>query len=161
VVADHLDVIDGDRFLATGTITLGGTTTVADGNAAVTASGSTVLALVDQGVAIVSTGNPTPNPPPVSTGTPPIAIGGALSDLVIAGAGQSAYATNTTTNAVAVVSLATKTVVANIPVGSMPAGLDLTPDGTKLYVANSGADNISVVDVATRSELRRITVPPA
>jgi len=50
-------------------------------------------------------------------------------------------------------------VVAEIPVGSQPSGLDLTPDGKKLYVANTGGDNVSVVDTVTRTELRRVAIP--
>jgi YVTN family beta-propeller protein len=158
-----VEVLDSDHFLVTGTLTLPDAVTTVNSNgvqhAVVTPNGSTLVAITDNGVSIISTANPTPVPPPTPTGTATVPIGGTLSDVVVDSAGQFAYATNQTTNRVQVVSLASNTVVATIPVGSKPLGLDLTPDGTKLYVANSGGIDISVVDVATRVELRRIPIP--
>ena len=78
---------------------------------------------------------------------------------MVDGAGH-AYASNPTLNQVEVVSSATGTLEAPIPVGSLPMGLsDLSPDGRTLYVADSGAREVSVVDTAQRRELRRIPMP--
>lgn len=88
-------------------------------------------------------------------------IPGTLTHVVTDAAGQFAYATNQGTNTVAVVEIATRKLVASIPVGSRPTGLDITADGTKLYVANETGNNISVIDVAIRHELRRIALLPS
>lgn len=83
---------------------------------------------------------------------------GFLYRVVIDGTGH-AFATNIARNQVEVLSLATRTLEAPIPVGAQPQGLDLSADGHTLYVANAGEHSISVVDVATRHEVRRIAVP--
>jgi YVTN family beta-propeller protein len=82
-----------------------------------------------------------------------------LDHVVIDPSGTCAYATNPTLNEVEVLNLKKGTLGKPILVGSIPMGIDITPDGSTLYVANSGAHNVSVVDVATRTELRRITIP--
>ncbi|OLE87147.1 MAG: hypothetical protein AUG07_01480 [Acidobacteria bacterium 13_1_20CM_2_60_10] len=42
-------------------------------------------------------------------------------------------------------------VVARIPVGPAPYGLDFSPDGRRAYTTASGADSLVVIDVITRS----------
>jgi YVTN family beta-propeller protein len=95
------------------------------------------------------------------TFAPPLftALAGTLGGIVIDKACQHVYLTNTTQNRVEDFSLQSLTLNAPIQVGSLPVGLDLTPDGSLLYVANSGGNNISVVDLAQRVELRKITIP--
>jgi YVTN family beta-propeller protein len=85
--------------------------------------------------------------------------GAPLTNIVIDPTGTFAYATNQTLNEIEVLNIRRGTLAKPIFVGSMPQGIDITPDGSTLYVANSGAHNVSVVDVATRHELRRITIP--
>ena len=50
------------------------------------------------------------------------------------------------------------TVVAEIPVGTEPRGLAMTPNGTKLFVANHTAGTVSIIDPGTRSVLGSIPV---
>ena len=49
------------------------------------------------------------------------------------------------------------TVIATIPVGATPFGIDVTPDGSRVYVSNSTAGSVSVVDTASRSVTSTIT----
>src|SRR5262244_2845507 len=55
-----------------------------------------------------------------------------------------AYVTNSASNTVSVIDTATNTVVATVPVGSVPLGVAITPDGTRAYVANPGSGTVSV-----------------
>ena len=50
-----------------------------------------------------------------------------------------------------VISTATNTVIATIPVGSSPVGVAVTPDGSKVYVANDGDNTVSVISTATNT----------
>ena len=83
---------------------------------------------------------------------------GTVSGVIIDSACQHVYFTNTTFNRVGDFSLQTMTLSAPIQVGSLPIGLDLTPDGTRLYVANSGGSNLSVVNLVTRVA-QKIAIP--
>jgi YVTN family beta-propeller protein len=87
-----------------------------------------------------------------------VPVSGTITDVVVDAAGAFAYATTQGPDRLAVVDLASRTLVASITVGSSPSGLDLTPDGTKLYVTNKGG-GISVVSVGTRQVQRTIAVP--
>src|SRR5215471_7070473 len=57
-----------------------------------------------------------------------------------------AYVTNSLSNTVSVIDMATNTVVATVPVGIEPIGVAITPDGTHAYVANLFSDTVSVID---------------
>ncbi|SRR6266481_390875 len=101
-------------------------------------------------------------PPPCDvTLTSPLAVSlsGQLADIVIDDSCQHIYTTNKSGNQVAVFSLQTGKLETPIAVGSLPAGLDLSPDGATIYVANSGGNNISVVDTAQEAEAQKIPVP--
>src|SRR5262245_47024160 len=65
--------------------------------------------------------------------------------------GQSApasqlFVTTSASNAVAVIDSSTNQVIAQIPVGSNPIRIAMTPDGRKGYVSNGGASTVSVID---------------
>lgn len=90
-----------------------------------------------------------------------VPITGTLGEILIDDSCQHVYATNTTFNRVEDFSLTSRALLAPIQVGSMPAGLDLTPNGDELYVANSGGGNISLVDLGQRRETQRFLVLPA
>ena len=51
---------------------------------------------------------------------------------------QNAYISNALDNTVSVVSTATNTVTATIPVGVSPTGVAVSPDGSKVYVTKPG-----------------------
>ena len=127
---------------------------------AVSADGATLAVLVSSGIVVVPVSAAIPVPTCVPSSPAPMVVGvcGRLENVVVDGSGH-AYASNPTLNQIEVVSLATGTLEAPIPVGSLPTGLDLSPDGRTLYVADSGAHEVSVVDTAQRRELRRIPVP--
>jgi YVTN family beta-propeller protein len=64
-------------------------------------------------------------------------------------AGTRVYVTTGTD--VAVVDTSTNTVIATVPVGGFPEGLDVTPDGLNVFVANSGAASVQVISTATNT----------
>src|ERR1700722_1947081 len=67
--------------------------------------------------------------------------------------GSFAYVTNGGDDTVIVISLATNTIVATIPVGMQPEGIAITPNGKFAYVANQlgATENISVIDLSTNT----------
>ena len=50
--------------------------------------------------------------------------------------GTRVYVTNGNDSTVSVIDTASKTVVATVGVGFLPAGVAITPDGTRAYVTN-------------------------
>jgi len=95
---------------------------------------------------------------PAVTASLNVPLGGQLNDILIDDACQHVYVTNASTNHVDVYSLQTGKLDTPIQVGSLPAGLDLSPDGATLYVANSGGNNFSVVDTSQGTETRKVAV---
>ena len=69
-----------------------------------------------------------------------------------------AYVTNEHSNNVSVIDTATNTLVATIPVGTIPFAVAVTPDGTHVYVANEGSNNVSVIGTATNTVVKTIPV---
>jgi YVTN family beta-propeller protein len=59
---------------------------------------------------------------------------------------------------VSVISTATNTVTATIPVGLNPYGVAVTPDGSKVYVANAGEHTVSVISTATNTVIATVPV---
>ncbi len=57
------------------------------------------------------------------------------------------YLSNSTLNQVETYDVGTGTWLDPIFVGSLPEGLDITPDGSSLYVLNTGAPEVSVIDL--------------
>lgn len=76
----------------------------------------------------------------------------------VQGLAQNAYITNFGSNNVSVIDTATNTVIATIPVGSVPLGVVVTPDGSKVYVANSDDNSVSVIATATNTVTATIPV---
>jgi YVTN family beta-propeller protein len=48
--------------------------------------------------------------------------------------GARAYVTNSGSASASVINTATNTVIATIPVGDQPRGIDVAPEGSKVYV---------------------------
>jgi YVTN family beta-propeller protein len=69
-----------------------------------------------------------------------------------------AYISNTYSNSVSVISVATNQIVATIPVGSEPVGVAVSADGSRVYVANSSSNNISVINALTNLVIATINV---
>ena len=61
-------------------------------------------------------------------------------------------------NTVAVINVATNTVVDSIAVGNNPFGVTVTKDGSKVYVANYLDGTVSVISTATNTVTATITV---
>ncbi|MBM3191814.1 MAG: hypothetical protein FJZ63_04100 [Chlamydiae bacterium] len=58
---------------------------------------------------------------------------------------------------VSILDLSTNSVITNLPVGSNPQALAVTPDGAFLYVTNQNDDTVTVIDVASNSVKTTIT----
>ena len=77
-------------------------------------------------------------------------------DIVLSFDGTRAYVTLNGQDAVAVIDVASRTVVGSIPVGDRPNRLGITPDGNSLWVGLlgegfGGSDQVVVVDLATQT----------
>jgi YVTN family beta-propeller protein len=86
-----------------------------------------------------------------------LAPNGTFADAVVNPASTKAYLTAPGLNEVFVLNLSTLTYGRPIRVGSIPQGIDITPDGKTLYVCDSGGQTISRVDIATRKVTTIIT----
>ena len=53
---------------------------------------------------------------------------------------------------------ASDSVIATIPVGSLPHEIVFTPDGSRAIVANSGSRSLSIINVATNTVLRTVSL---
>ena len=69
-----------------------------------------------------------------------------------------AYVTNFTSATVSVIDIGTNTVVATVPVGSLPRRLAITPDGTRAYVGNQSSNTVSVIDIGTNTVVATVPV---
>ena len=76
----------------------------------------------------------------------------------IAGSAQTAYITNSISNSVTVVDVATNIVTAAIPVGNSPQGVTVSMDGNHVYVTNFNDNTVSVINTATNSVSATIPV---
>jgi len=75
--------------------------------------------------------------------------------------GREVYLTDHWGGRIQVLSTATNTVIATIPVGGRPGGLAFTPDSRRAYVSNTGtgSTNVTAIDTATRQVIRVIPTP--
>jgi len=79
-------------------------------------------------------------------------------EAVITRDGATLYTSNFRRDLVEVIDLATRTVVAEIAVGSNPKTMALAADERTLYVSNWSSNDVSVVDLVDRVEVRRLSV---
>ena len=105
----------------------------------------------------------------ISTGIvyPPIMIGSSVTAVAISPDSTFAYAVSyvggftpniSIPGIVSVIDIKTRTVSANITVGSLPTGVAISPNGTLAYVTNSGNQTVSVINITTRTVIATITV---
>ncbi|MEX1255828.1 MAG: beta-propeller fold lactonase family protein [Dehalococcoidia bacterium] len=73
-----------------------------------------------------------------------------------AGGGPLAYISNTSSDDVWVVDLDSASVVAVVPVGDDPRGIDITPDNSRVYVANRFDNTISAIDTSSNTVAQTI-----
>lgn len=83
---------------------------------------------------------------------------GSLAQMITVGSGL-AFATNTDRSQVEVFDLVKRKRLTPILVGSLPLGIDATPDGKRLIVCNSGGANVSIVSLTKRKEIKKIFTP--
>ncbi len=79
-------------------------------------------------------------------------------NLTISRDGKLAYVTCEGSDALVMVNLESRNVVAEIDVGHQPHGVCLNPEGTIAYVSNRGSDTVSVVDLTARKVAATIAV---
>jgi YVTN family beta-propeller protein len=116
------------------------------------------LAVVGAFVAYVGwprSGGATAAPPPSPT---EIAVGDTPRRIAVDAAGTFAVVAESGSDAVGIVDLVDRAVVATIPVGDEPTAVALSADGTAAYVPNYCSDTLSVIDVAGRSVVATIPV---
>ncbi len=80
---------------------------------------------------------------------------------VVADTQGRAYASLSGAGEVAIVDLATASVIARIETGAYPHGLRFSPNGAELYIANVEDGSVSVIDTASLAEVARIPVGAA
>ena len=86
----------------------------------------------------------------------PLAQGASPHMSMVAHNGTRVVATETGLNEVAIADLATRTVVARIPVGRGPEHFDLSPDGRFAYIGNFEGDSLSIIDLEQAKEVARL-----
>lgn len=70
---------------------------------------------------------------------------------IVAGVNGRIYVADMASNSVSVVDTETGGDIADIPVGTAPAGLALSPDGRQLFVANFFSGTVAVIDTGSNS----------
>ena len=86
-----------------------------------------------------------------------IPVEGYPAGLALLADGTLAVAENTR-DKVALVNVAAKKIIAEIPVGRYPYGIAAARDGKTLYASNWGSDSVSVIDLPAKAETRQIPV---
>jgi YVTN family beta-propeller protein len=69
-----------------------------------------------------------------------------------------AYIANGGSDNLSVIDTATQSVIATLPVGSLPTGLAVNSAAARVYVANLGSNSVSVIDTATQSVIATLPV---
>jgi YVTN family beta-propeller protein len=78
--------------------------------------------------------------------------------LALSSDGKRVYVAEGRGAAVSVIDVASRKVVARIPVGERPWGIALSTSGDRLYTANGNSNDVSVVDTAQGKTIARIPV---
>ena len=78
--------------------------------------------------------------------------------LAVSSDGTLLFVAQQDSGSVAVLSMANKSTLATVQVGSRPVDVTMSRDGSSAYVANSGSNNVSVIRVADHVVLATISV---
>lgn len=116
---------------------------------AVTPDGTTLFAISYDTIRIVDTLD--------GTVVGSIDVGPDLTDLAMSRTGNRLYVC-ARQGAVLVVDVATRAVIASVPVGGGTTGVTVAPDGTEIYSANPDDNTVSVIDATTSSVVATIAV---
>jgi YVTN family beta-propeller protein len=84
-----------------------------------------------------------------------IATPGAVQALVVSPDGTRLYAADFGDDSVAVIDLATFTLLTTIPVGPQPGSIAVSPDGATVYTTSSAGGTLSIIDVASEQVVQR------
>lgn len=71
-----------------------------------------------------------------------------------------AYVSNTNSQTVSVIDTTSDTVIATIPVGFFPMGIDHSPDGSTVYLTLFSDDTIQVIDTSTNTLVSTASLEP-
>jgi YVTN family beta-propeller protein len=85
--------------------------------------------------------------------------GGTPSDVVLDEARHRLYLVNYTTNLVYVFDYTTNSVVAQVPVGSIPYAGAMSMDGRYLYVTSNGTSSLNMIDLNTLTVVQTVVLP--
>jgi YVTN family beta-propeller protein len=88
------------------------------------------------------------------TGTLPLGVG-------VSPDGLRAYMAFSGANVIDVFDLASRSILATIPVGSRPVGVAVSPDGGKVYVSNELDNSVSVIDAILNNIIKTVPVGSA
>jgi predicted alpha-1,2-mannosidase len=94
--------------------------------------------------------------PRTQTASVPIAVGGTLRSVAIAG--TTLYVTVQSQNEVVPIDMRTRALGTPIAVGRTPEGIAATPDGRRLYVVDHASNEVTPIDVASGRALPAIRV---
>ena len=95
-----------------------------------------------------------PPPPPAPAGPEPIYKSPVA--LLLTRKGTQGFVANQGSHSVSVVDLATRAVIAEIPLAAAPTQLALSPDERTLFVSCEHDNSVAVIDVASRQVLRKL-----
>ena len=79
-------------------------------------------------------------------------------DVAFNASGAVAYVTLQSGAQVAVINVATNTVINDINVGTNPTGIALNPSGSFIYVMNGGTGTVSIINPVTNTVVNTINV---
>ena len=112
---------------------------------------------------VPTTPNTNPNNstvPVAGIGQPTTAGNEGLQDIVLDGARNLLYITNSGYNRVEVFDTVNQVFDTPIPVGQLPHAMALSTDGNTLYVANTGGESISIIDLNLQKVVDNVVFPP-
>jgi YVTN family beta-propeller protein len=96
---------------------------------------------------------------PMRTASPqPSIIKRAGSATAITSDGATLLVVNPDSNSLTLVDTASRTAIAELPVGLDPRTVAVDDAGSRAYVANRGSDSVSMIDIAARSVITEVTV---
>jgi len=91
--------------------------------------------------------------------TTPIKVNFGPTGIAVSPDNSRVYATSAQYNGLLkVVNTATKSVIANIPIGDVSTGICVSPDGKRVYVSNTRSNNVMVIDAETYKVIATIPV---
>jgi len=131
--------------------------------AVITPDGSKVYVASQVGtVSVINTSNNSiAKTIPAGAGSTGVAINPAGTRIYVTNHYGGTVSSGIPSNTVSVIDTSTDTIIANIPVGTMPVGVSVNLSGTYVYVTNVQSNNVSVIDTITNKVVATIPVGSA